>query len=150
VALTRIPHPSIGVPHVRCHGHTSQDLSLSSRILTTDDSVAQLHGDRDEIKGRTGAGHCDARDSHGIQENEALISAPSVVELKGRYSPRDDLSLSIIPANEGLVPDEHQEDEALAIMDKAHICVSNVTGIAANGERNGVMRRHNGATLIED
>ena len=141
-----ILHPSAGAP---CWGCTPRDQSLSSRVLTTNDSIAQLHGDWDEIEGRMGASHCDARDSHGIQEIEALISAPSVVELKGRYSPHDNLSLSIIPADKDLVLDEHQEDKALAIMDEAHVCLSDATGFSTNSERNSVTHRYIDMTFVD-
>ena len=143
-----ILHPSAGAPYVRCYGHTSQDPSLSSGILASDDSIAQLYGDRDKIEGRASAGHCDARDGHGIQGIEAKLSALSVVELKDRDSVRDDLSLRVSPVAEGLVLNEHQEGEGW-VVDKAHIHLSNVIGFAANGERNDATRRYSGATFVE-
>ena len=102
LSVLRILHPSAGAPHVRRYGRTLQDPSLSSRIPASDNSIAQLCGDRDEIKGRASVGHPDARDGHGIPGIETMLSALSVVKLKGRYSSRDDLSLCVSPVGEGL------------------------------------------------
>jgi len=72
--------------------------------------LAPSGGDRDEIEGRMSAGHCDARDSHGIQEIKALISVPFVVVLKGRYSLCDDLCLSIDLVDADFILNKNQED----------------------------------------
>lgn len=42
-----------------------KDPSLSRRIHAADDSIAQLLGDWNEIKGWAGATHGNARDGHG-------------------------------------------------------------------------------------
>jgi hypothetical protein len=34
-------------------------------------------------------------------------------------------------------------------MDKAHVCLSDAIGFAANSERDDVTRRYSGATLVE-
>ena len=130
----RIPHPSAGAPGP-CYGRTPQDLSLSNRILASGDSITQLCGDRDEIEGRASATHCDARDCHDIQGIETLIFALAIVELKGRYSLRDNLRLWVSPVGEDLVLNEHKEGKARS-MDKAHVRFGNTIGFAANGERN--------------
>lgn len=121
---------------MRWYGRTCQDPSLSSGILASDDSIAQLRGDRDEIEGRESAVHCDAREGHGTQGIEAMIHALFVVELEGHYSHCDDLSHCASPVSEGLVLSEHQEDEGW-VMDKAHVCLSDAIGFAANSERDG-------------
>ena len=128
----QILHPNAGAP---CCSRTPQDMSLSSRILASDDSIAQLCGDRDEIEGRASAVHCDARDCHDIQGIETSTLALAIVELKGRYSIRDNLRPWVSPVGEDLVLNEHKEDKARS-MDKAHACLGNTIGFATNGERN--------------
>jgi hypothetical protein len=118
---------------------------LSSRILASDDSVAQCCGDRDEIEGRACATHFDARDGHGIQEGEATVSTLLVVGLKDRYSPRDGLSVCVSP----LVVNKYQEDDDWVPMENADICLSNVIAFAANGKGDVVMHRYGGVTLID-
>jgi hypothetical protein len=129
LSVFRILHPSAGAP---CYGHTPQDLSLSSGILASDDSIAQLCGDRDEIEGRAGAFHCDARDGHGIQGIEATVFALAIVELKGRYSLRNNLSLRVSPVGK---VNERQEDKGRS-MNEAHVRLGNMIGFAASGKRN--------------
>lgn len=60
-------HPSAGAPCMRCYGSAPQDPSSRGGTLASDDSGAQLCGDGDEVKGRAGARHGDARDGHEIQ-----------------------------------------------------------------------------------
>ena len=60
-----IHHPDIS-RCMSCYSRTSQDLSLSSGVLTSEDGVAQLFGDWDEIEDRASAGHSDAGDGHGV------------------------------------------------------------------------------------
>jgi len=91
---------------------------------------------------------CDARDGHGIQEIKALKFALFVVVLKGHYSPRDDLSLSVNPVGEGPVFGEHQEDKGW-ITDKAHAHLNNATGFTANRERNGATHKYKDRILVE-
>jgi len=148
LSVFRIVHPNAGARCVGCYGRTPQDLSLSGGILATYDSVAQLCGDRDEIEGRASGRHCDARDGHGIQGGEVMIAAFAVVELKGRYSLRDDVNLWVSLAGENPVLSEHQEDEGWA-MEKAHVRLSNTIDFAANDERDGETRRYNGGALVE-
>ena len=132
------------------YSSTLQDLSLSGGMLASDDSIAQLHGNRDEVKGRAGARHGNARDGHRIQGIKAIISALVIIELKGCYSICYDLGLciSLQVVAESLVDNKHKEEESRA-MDKAHICLSNTIGLATDGERNGVTNRDDGVTLIK-
>ena len=113
-------------------------------VLAMNDSSVQLHGDRDKVEGRESVRHCDARDGHGIQGTKAILSAPLVVELKGRYSLRDDPRPCV---DELLLLNEHKENKA-SIMDEAYVCLSSTIG-AANGERHSVMRRYNSVALVE-
>jgi len=73
-------------------------------------------------------------------------SALFVFVLEGRYSSRDDLRHCVIPVGLG---NKHQEDEGPVNVDKAEIRLNNRTGFATSGERNGVMSKHRGATLIK-
>ena len=75
-----------------CVGTTAhhKTSSLGGGIPASDDGIFQLSNNRDEIEGRAGAGHRDARDGHGIQGIETMIYA--------------------LPG-EGLVLSEHQGDE---------------------------------------
>jgi len=148
LSVFRIIHLNAGARCVGCNGRTLQDLGLSGGILASHDSIAQLYGDRDEIEGRASARHCDARDGHGIQGEEAMITAFAVVELKGRYSLRDDVNLWVSLAGENPVLSEHQEDEGWAI-EKTHVRLSNAINFAANDERDGETRRYNGGALVE-
>ena len=61
-----IPHSFARALGVRSYSNTLRDLSLSRRIVALDDGVAQILSDRDEIEGRTGTGHSNAGDGHGI------------------------------------------------------------------------------------
>ena len=84
-----IHHPSVG----RCSGCTMQDRSFGGGILASNDGIAQLFSDGDEIEVGTSTSHRYARNCHRIQGIEATRYAVSVVELEGRYGPRDDPSL---------------------------------------------------------
>jgi len=150
LSVFHILHPSTGVLGMRCYGHAPQDPSSSGRILAGHDRVTQLCGYRDKIERRVSAGHYDARDSHDIEATETMVPALSIVELDGRYSPRNSLSLCINPIGEGFALDEHQEDEGWPV-DKAHVCLSNVVGFATNNKRDGVTAVHTGGggTLVE-
>ena len=66
LSIFSIPHSFARAPGVRSYGNTLRDLSLSRRIVALGDSIAQILSDRDEIEGRTGTGHSNARDGHGI------------------------------------------------------------------------------------
>ena len=89
LSIFGILHPNADV-QVRCCGYTPRDQSCVFRIPATLDSFAQLRGDRDDVEGRASAGNLDARDGHGIQGTKTTLCALLVVELKGRYSLRDD------------------------------------------------------------
>ena len=79
-----------------------------------------------------------------------LLLAPRVVGLKGPYSLCDDLKLCVRPVGGSLVLNDYQEDvEGCLITEKAHVRPSNTSGLTANGERNAIMRRCNGRTLVE-
>ena len=140
LSVFHILHPSTGVD-VWCYGHASQDLSLSGRIMAGHDRVAQLRGYWDKIERRVSAGHYDARDGHDIEAAETIIPALSIVELEGRYGPRNSLSLCINPIGECFVLDEHQEDEGWSV-DKTHVYLSNPIGVVTDKKRNGVTAVH--------
>ena len=46
---------------------TPQDPSLNNEMLATDNSVAQLQGDRDKTGGRASASHGNDRNGHSVQ-----------------------------------------------------------------------------------
>ena len=148
LSVFHIPHPSFGVQGGRCYGHAPQDLSSSSGILASHHSIAQLCGDRDEVEGRVSAGHYDARDGHDVEVIEYIIAARCIVELEGRYSPCNSLSLCSNPIGESFALNEHQEDEALFV-DKAHVRLSNLVAFATNDKRNDVMAEHSDGMLVE-
>lgn len=128
-----ILHPGAGPPYMRCYGNRPQDLSLSSRILASDDIVAQFCGDMDRIEGRAGTSHSNAGDGHGIQGIGASLYTLSVVELKGSDILCYDLSPCVSPVGEDLVLNEHKEDESW-VMD-------NLSGIRPSERRDWLRHR---------
>ena len=148
LSVFHILHPSFGVQGGRCYGHAPQDLSLSGGILASNDRIAQLCSDRDEVESRVSAGHYDARDGHDVEAIETIIAALSIVKLEDSYSPRNSLSLCISPIGEGFALNEHQEDEGWSA-DKAHVHLGNVIAFATNNKRNGVMAVHSDGMLVE-
>ena len=148
LSVFRILHPGASPPDMRCYSNTSQDLGLSSGIPASDDSVAQLCGDRDEIEGRASTSHSNAGDGHGTKRIEATVSALPVVELEGGDTPRYNLSLCVSPVGEGHVLNEYKENEGW-VVDKTHVRLSDAVGFAADGERHDVTRRYRSATFVE-
>jgi len=148
LSVFRILHPSTGVRDVRCCGHTPQDLSLSSGILASNDSIIQLCGDWDKIERRASAGHYNARDGHGVEVIKTAISTVFVVGLEGRYSICDNLSLCISSVGEGSDFDEYQRDEGFS-MEKAHVHLSIMVGFTTNGERDSEVGSNKSGMLVE-
>ena len=143
----RILHPN---PNIKPrYGWTLQDPSLSGGRPASNDSIAQGCGDRDEIEDWASVDHSNARDGHTIQGSEVTISSFVVVELEGRDSTRDNLSLCIFQVHEGLVGNEHQKDGVRVSVQKGQIGSSVGIGFAADRERNDVIGRYDGLTLVE-
>ena len=115
LSVLRIPHPNAGALQVGQNGDTSQDPSLNSGMLATDNSVARLQGDRDKTGGRANASHGNDRNGHGIQGVEAAFAALSIVELEGGYRLCYDLGFRISPVAGGL----YKKNGSWA-MDKTH------------------------------
>ena len=114
-------------------GGTPQDPSLNNGMLASDNSIAQLEGDRNKKEGRASASHGNGRNGHSVQGAEAVFFALSVVELEGGYSLCYYLGFRISPVAEGLIFNEHKENERWA-MDKTHTRMSDAIGLATNGE----------------
>ena len=95
------------------------------------------------------AGHRNAGNGHCIQGIEAMVFTHFVVESKGRYSSRNDLSLCVSLVSEGLGDNEHQEDETWVSVDKADARLINRIGFTGNGERNGVTLEYKDAAVFE-
>lgn len=86
-SIFQILHPSVSVSWICCYSLVPEDLSWKSRILASDNSIAQLRRDWDKQEGRPGPIHYHTMDGHGIQEVEALSDADPVVVSKRSDSP---------------------------------------------------------------
>lgn len=106
LSVMHIFHSFDSMPGAHSYGNALQDLRLSERVLAEENGIVQLPSDRDKIKGRAGTRHSNTRDSHGLQEREAIFSPLSVVELKGRNRLSNNLSLWV-----GLVENRVNLDE---------------------------------------
>ena len=130
------------------NGGTPQDPSLNNRMLASDNSVAQLQGDRDKKEGRASASHSNGRNGHGIQRVEAMFFALSVIELEGGYSLCYDLGFCISPVADGFILNEYKKNESGA-MDKTHIHLSDAIAFPTDSERDDVTHRYSGTTFVE-
>jgi len=123
---------------VCCRGIASQDPSRGGRVRSQEDSIAQGPSDRDKIEHWAGSGHRDVWNRHGVQSITAKLFALFVVELKGCYSLRDDLSLSVGSVGGDLVLNDKQ-DGRLPDIDKADIRFRRPLEFTANGKRDDEM-----------
>ena len=93
-----------------CDSDALQDLGLGSRILSSDDRIAQLLSNRNEIEGRAGTRHGNARDSHGVETEMAFLFAFGVVELKCSNSLYNHLRFCIGCVGKSFILGNHKEN----------------------------------------
>ena len=124
-----------------------QDPSLNDRMLSSDNSVAQLQGDRNKKEGGASASHSNSGNGHEVQGVKAMIFVLSVVDLEGSYSLCHNLGFRISPVAEGLILNEHKKNE-IWVMDKTNIHLSGTVAFTTDSERDNVTCRYSSSTFI--
>lgn len=142
--ILRILHPYTVTLIVYRHSLTPRNPCWGGGILTHENQVTQLFGDRHKIKHQLhSACHIEAREHHGTQRIGAHLRARAVIPSEGRYSYGDDLRLGAMG--------EYGEDGGLCLaeVDEAHVRLRSEAGAAVDGKGYVLARYADDVALVK-